>query len=231
MRRTRRGEEVQEEGVGVEGTRTMRVRASVCACASLTRRLRSAAARRRGAGRGGEPGRRAASRATRGVGGGTVGGGQAGSSMRLCAGPGQSQALCRAEPRRATPGRATPRRAALRHATATPGQASTSDSPTAGRVVISVARYFCAALACTPSLPSLFLAPLAALRSVLSLSARRTPPFISLPPAPSLSFARPLSVAPFRSLSPSLPSRASHSAWHRIAGTGNQHTSRPIAGC
>ena len=70
---------VQEEGVAVEGTRTLRVRASVCACASLTRRLRSAA---KGGGGGG-----------RGVGGETGGnGGQAGSSTaRVRVGPSKAK--------------------------------------------------------------------------------------------------------------------------------------------
>ena len=79
MRRTVRGVVVQEEGVAVEGTRTLRVRASVCACASLTRRLRSAA---KGGGGGG-----------RGVGGETGGnGGQAGSSTaRVRVGPSKAK--------------------------------------------------------------------------------------------------------------------------------------------
>lgn len=131
-------------------------------------------------GTGGAAWRGAARRKKRGAGGETGGSaGQAGSSTRPS----------RAERSRAGPGRAKPGSAAAHRAE--PGQAATSVSPTAAhpRVVISLARYFCVALARAVVLSlapaclclarssfSVCLPLLACLPACLCLSVARVPP-------------------------------------------------------
>lgn len=214
-RRTVRGagRGARGEGVAVEGTRTLRVRASVCACASLTRRLRSAAGGERGEAVGG---------------GGRGAGGERNRRRRR-----QQRRPGRVE-HEAEPGQAKSGSLAL-SLCATLGQAPTSVTPTLAhpRRYLPRALFLCRSYAHAPLAPSTdpqqshsrgVLSPSAFLCLPACLPVGRLGP--AFPPATPCSDSRALSPLPAPP-----PAPTSHQPRLCIAGTGNQHTSRPIAGC